>query len=365
MKRMSMALVISALFCGTVLVTACSQGGSSFSTLPAGQAFQQAPSGSVNSNIDILWVIDNSSSMTPLQTNLVSNFQSFITQFQTKGFDFHMAVTTTDAYLAGAFWDNNPSRSVFRDGLSPNFTGVFDILSTTPNLSSVFVTNASQGANGSGDERAFASIQAALGNSSNTGFLRSDSFFAIIILSDEDDFSDPTRPEDSWEYQGGIPDHDYADPNLMTVDSMVSYLDGITSSTGSTRRYSVSSIAVLDSNCLAIHQPQSTSSIIGQRYIDIGNATSGILGSICDASYANSLLAIQQQIIELGTQFYLSRIPIVSTIVVIVNNQTVPQDPNNGWTYNSAANSIVFHGTAVPAGGSSIQVDFDPESGTF
>jgi hypothetical protein len=365
MKGFISSWVIGVIAATAGVLTACSQGGSSFSTLPAGQAFQQAPESSVNSKIDILWVIDNSSSMTPLQTNLVGNFLSFISQFQTKGFDFHIAVTTTDAYLSGAFWDDDPSRSIFRDGLSPNFTNVFDIMSSTLNLSSVFVTNASQGDTGSGDERAFASIQAALSNSSNAGFLRPNSFFAVIILSDEDDFSDPTRPEYSWEYQGGIADHDYSDPNLPPVSDMVSYLDNLTLSTGPTRRYSVSSIAVLDSNCLAIHQPQSASSVIGQRYMDLANSTNGVLGSICDASYANSLLAIQQQIIQLGTQFYLSRLPVVSTIVVEVNGQIVPMDPNNGWEYNSAANSIVFYGSAVPSAGSSIQVDFDPQSGTF
>ena len=34
----------------------------------------------------------------------------------------------------------------------------------------------------------------------------------------------------------------------------------------------------------------------------------------------------------------------------------------NGWEYVSESNSIVFNGSAVPAQGASILVDFDPVS---
>ncbi len=354
------------MFVGLVapLLVACGDNSSSYSILPSGQIFKQASS-SVNNKIDLLWVIDNSSSMTPLQQNMTTNFNSFIDQFVTKGFDFHMAVTTTDAYLANAAFQNNASLSVFRDGVTGNETGTFDILSSTPNLINVFVTNASQGANGDGDERAFSSFQEALNNPTNAGFLRADSFFGIIILSDEDDFSNPDRPQDSWIYPGGQPDHDYTNPNLVPVSNYMSYLDTLTNTTGATRRYSVSSIAVLDDNCYNSHKPESPSTVIGQRYMDIASQTQGVTGSICDTSYANSLQAIQENLIELSTQFYLSRTPVVSTITVVVNGVSVPNNATNGWTYNSAANSIVFHGSAVPAAGASISINFQPANLNF
>jgi hypothetical protein len=137
-------------------------------------------------------------------------------------------------------------------------------------------------------------------------------------------------------------------------------LDTLTNTTGALRRYSANAIAVLDSTCQQSHAHQSPSTIIGQRYIDLVNQTSGVLGSVCDTSYANALSAITEHILELGTQFYLNVIPVPSTIVVIVNGVVVPNDPTNGWTYISAANSIMFHGSAIPAQGSSIEVDFDP-----
>jgi len=338
------------------LIVGCGSSGSSYSMLSTGQSFKQAK---VNSKIDMLWMVDNSGSMSPLQTNLTNNFNAFISQFVTKGYDFHLAVTSSEAYLSGAFWDNNPAYSKFSDGVSTH-TGVFDIIPGTSNLINTFVTNATLGASGSGDERAFSSIRSALNDSQNAGFVRSDSFLAMIILSDEDDFSDPTRPEYSWTMRGGVPDHDYNNPNLETVDSFVSYFDGVTGTTGATRRYSVSAITVDTPTCLSTYQPNSPTAIVGQRYMTIANETGGVIGSVCDSSYAPALTAIQSRILELGTQFYLNAPPVVSSIVVTVNDVVVPQDPNNGWSYNSDANSIMFHGTAIPPADANINVAFDP-----
>lgn len=349
-------------------LAACGDKGSSFSIPGTSQSFRQQSSSAVNNKIDLLWVVDNSASMDPLQQNMTTNFNSFISQFTTKGFDFHLAVTTTDTYLADAAFNNNPSLAQFRDGVGGTHTGIFDILSTTPNLINVFVTNATQGANGSGDERAFSSMRSALNSNLNTGFLRTDSYFAVIILSDEDDFSSATRKEYSWLYaanQGGVPDHDYNYSGLDTTDSYVSYLDTLTGTTGDLRRYSVSAITVLDQNCLTQHQPQSPSAIIGQRYIDIAGQTKGVTGSVCDASYANSLNNIQQNILELGTQFYLKQIPIESTITVAVDGASVAMSSTDGWTYVSAANSIMFHGAAVPSASALISINFQPSGLNF
>jgi hypothetical protein len=354
------ALIVAA----TGSLVGCGTGSASYSLLPGGQDFKQNAS-TVNTKIDLLWVIDNSSSMTPLQNNLTSNFNSFMNTFMSNGYDFHLAVTTTDAYKSGAAFMNNPTYSLFRDGATlaggapGHTTGIFDILPSTPNLLNVFMSNASQGINGSGDERAFSSFKATLNNAGNAGFLRANSFLAVIILSDEDDFSDPNRAEGSWQL-GGVADHSYTNPGLESVDSYVSYLDTLTGTSALNRRYNVSAITVEDSSCLAAHAPAAPSTIIGQRYMDIVGKTNGVAGSICDASYATALNSIQQRIIELTTQFYLDRLPNVSTLVVTVNNVVEAQNASNGWTYSSASNSIVFHGTGVPAAGASIHVDYTP-----
>src|SRR6185312_4137861 len=212
-------------------LVSCDKGGGSFSLLPAGNTFTQAASSVTNNKIDILFVVDNSYSMQPLQTNMVNNFNSFISNFITKGYDFQIGVTTSDAYLALSQFNNTPSYAYLRDGTGSTHTGYPIITPSTPNIVNTFVTNANQGDQGSGDERVFSSFKAALQSSHNSGFHRPGAYLAIIILSDEDDFSDPTRPEDSWVYRGGIPDHDYADPGLETVASYETFLDQFTGST--------------------------------------------------------------------------------------------------------------------------------------
>jgi hypothetical protein len=378
---MSMVLPIAAL-----LLTACGSNKSSFSLLPAGQAFKQSNS-STSNKVDLLWVIDNSRSMSPSQNNILNNISAFTTNFQSKNLNYKLAVTTTEAYLAGPNFANNASYSKFRDGstlynVNPDgsygsvsynqHTGIFVIIPTVLNLIQTFSTNAYQGDQGSGDERAFKSIQRALEDSQNAGFHRSDAYLAVIILSDEDDFSGDNRVEGSWigqlpgetnaQYAARyVPDHSYSAPTLDTVDSYVSYLDTVTASTPANRHYNVSSIAVLDNACLTSHKAAgSPDSVIGQRYIDLATKTNGSLGSLCDTNFSATLTNIQEKILELSSQFFLSRTPRVETISVVVNNATISNDAANGWTYNSTTNSIVFHGASIPVEGANIAINFDP-----
>lgn len=297
--------------------------------------------------------------MSPLQENLVLNFGAFIARFQTLGFDYKMAVTTTDAYLSGPRFRNDPKLAQVRDGAGLIHTGFRYITPAIPNIVGNFVLSASQGSDGSGDERAFSSFLDTLSSPLNADFHRPGAFLAVIILSDEDDFSDSSRPEASW-MNGGTADHDYSNVSLLRVSDVVSQLDTFTHSAPTNRQYNVSAIAVTDEACRSQHVKDSGSTIIGQRYIELANATSGIVGSICDQSYATSLKYIQQHLVELASQFQLGRVPNESSIKVTVNGIPVAKDPANGWTYNSTANTIVFHGTAVPSPSASISITFDP-----
>ncbi len=328
-------------------LSGCAQEAPTFSILPELDVFYQSP-GKLNNKIDILWVIDNSGSMQDEQVNLANNFSSFITGFANKGYDYKIAVTTTEAWRAPFI--NQPNLAKFRDGTDQtSHSGVFVITPSTPNLINTFVTNINQGTNGSGNERAFQSFKTALNSTLNADFVRPDGFLSIIIVSDEDDFSTDTSSDIN---------HNYNSPALHPVSNYVSYLDTLTQSTGASRHYSVSSISIKDAACL--QATQGTGGIMGTRYIALAAQTDGVVGDICAPSYAPVLDQIQNKIAELSTQFYLSRVPIVSTLAVRVNGTLVVNDTTNGWTFNGAANSIVFHGTAIPQQGDAITVDYDP-----
>lgn len=80
-------------------VNGCGGSGVSISVLPSTDEFTQNTNADVK--IDILFVIDDSGSMSQEQQALFDNFKSFIELFYDKGFDFRVAVAKTSAYGHG------------------------------------------------------------------------------------------------------------------------------------------------------------------------------------------------------------------------------------------------------------------------
>lgn len=346
MKNLKLTL---AVLLGLGLFAACGEKQSSFSILQDSNIFYQN-GGNLNSKIDILWVIDNSGSMDTSQQNVANNFNSFINGFVTKNLDFKLAVIDTGAWQTQ--FTGNKSQSRFRDGVGNNHSGVFVITPSTPNIIQTFMTNVLLGTNGTGDERMHSSFIQGLTNSLNAGFMRPDSHLAIINLTDEDDFSHDT----------GTATRNYNDPSLIPISNYVSWLDNFTGTSGATRRYSVSTVSIQDQACVTqLNQGSSTGRIVSQRVNALVDATNGVKISLC-GNFATGLGAIANNIIELSTQFFMDREPIPESIEVYVNDVLVPQDIANGWTYNPAAFSVVFHGSAIPTQGSKIYVKFDPKT---
>lgn len=345
-KQIATTAVTAALLAG------CEKSADSFSLLSDAASFTQNAS-YVQRPIDILWVIDNSGSMANSQQNLATNFQSFINRFAGLGYDFHMGVTSTDAYLAYHY--NQNSRSKLKDGSGTTHSGVFIMDKNTPNLSQVFVTNVKLGTSGSGDERAFSSLEHTLGNPLNAGFRRPGAFLSIIIVSDEEDFS-------HYDWQNGINSYTFTESysNLFPISRFTDFLDTLTNSTpGGVRNYSVSTISINDSACLA--QLSDNSQKINQRYRQIATATQGSIGSLC-GNFGNTLQMISDKVIELSTVFKLDREPYPESIVITVNGETVPASATNGWTYDPATWSISFHGPAVPPAAADVKIYFDPKT---
>jgi hypothetical protein len=351
-------------FAGLALsIAACSKGGGTFSLLSDSvEAKQDATY--VARKIDILWVIDNSGSMATSQANLASNFQSFISRFNQYSYDFHMAVSTTDGWEK--YFSSSSVKARFRDGVSSH-SGVFVMDKNTTNLNSVFTTNISEGTGGNGDERAFQSFQQTLNDAFNisSGFRRSDAFLAIIIVSDEDDQSSTS----SGFYEGTIPASQlaanpsliYNNPNLISVQSYANFLATYTGGVASTD-FSVSNISVQDDACrVQLDSDGDSSRKVNQRYNALTDLTGGVKSSLC-SDFGTTLQLISDKIIQLSAVFKLTRVPVVSSIVVTVDGVAVAQDATNGWTYDSTANAIDFHGTAIPGANSTVKINFDPQS---
>ncbi|MDX2091601.1 MAG: hypothetical protein SFX73_27320 [Kofleriaceae bacterium] len=170
----------------------------------------------VNRNVDILFVIDDSPSMADKQNNLAANFPNFINVLNTiqGGLpDVHIGVVSTDmgtdstqdppasaigSLGQGGCSGTGDSGNLQINGAPVQGTFISDIKQTdgsrtrnyTGNLADVFSTMARLGAGGCGFEQPLEAMKRALvGNTANAGFLRPEAYLAIIFIADEDDCS--------------------------------------------------------------------------------------------------------------------------------------------------------------------------------
>ncbi len=309
--------------------------------------------------IDILWVVDNSGSMATSQSQVATNVASFINKFKQTNFDFQIAVTTTAAYQSMSMFTGNQSLSRFRDGTDATaHTGVFVIKPDTPNLESVFQTNILQGINGSPDERGFQSLQQTLLNTQNAAepFPRPGSYLAVIFLTDEEDFSWSGTANIQLDGMGGpTPSND---PRVESIQVTLDLLDQVTNSTADRKNYMVSTIAIFDQACLNQLSTAFSGRRIAERYAQLTDATGGVKASLCD-DFSGILTGITDTILIQTTKFYLTRIPIESSIQVIVNGVVVP---SSDWNYNADENSISFNANSIPDQDADIRVKFQPKS---
>lgn len=331
-----------------LLAVGCGTKKATFSLLAEEDVYAQAQTYEPR-KIDVLWMIDNSGSMETSQKQLADNFQSFINRFQSLKFDFHLGVGATDAWKSLLVTGATHAR--LRDG-NADHSGVFILDRDTLDLTNVFMTNVKLGVRGTGDERAFQSIKATLMDPFNKEFRRNDAYLAVIIVSDEDDFS-----HDTYAFNHS----NYDDPALHKISDYVDFLDQYTGKDANSnlRNYSVSAITIQNQECVSQLGTDGFERYVGKRYLELVEATGGVKGNLC-SNFGETLELISDSILTNSSVFPLSRAPVIETIRVHVNGVEVPNDEIAGWTYRAEDNSIVFHGDSVPEGGSSIDIDFDP-----
>jgi len=278
------------------------------------------------SSVDVLWVIDNSGSMSDALNTISDNFSSFIYQFTSLDLDYQMGVVTTDMI--------NVDDQGKLQGDIPYIT------SSTPNAETVFLAMVNQGATGSADERGFDAVQAALSepllSGHNAGFLRGDDVaFATIVVSDENDASSTNSTSFSSWYLGLK-----SDPALLTFSAFCGdpgsgCFEWVDWSTGA------------------------ISATSGKKYTDVTATVGGTWQSICSNDFDEALNHLSLNALGMDYQFELTETPSsIAEMVVQVNSLDVEYNSINGWTYDAEANTIVFHDEAIPGPDSTIYVQY-------
>jgi hypothetical protein len=169
-------------------------------------------------DVDILFMIDNSSSTSLIQANLTANFPTFMTALRNQpgGLpNLHVAIINSDmgagdGSIAGCnstggnqgIFQYTPRGACTTSPLMPNNTFITDVSGQknyTGTLEDAFTCLAKQGETGCGFEQPLASIARALGAdgrgtapAENQTFLRPNALLFIVIVTNEDDCSVPS-----------------------------------------------------------------------------------------------------------------------------------------------------------------------------
>ena len=212
----------------------------------------------------------------------------------------------------------------------------------TPNPRAVFQSNTTFPSSRSRWEQGLRMTQLALtppnidAGGANAGFLRANAALAIIVLTNEDDSSFGTTDHYARAFKAL---KGKGNENLISFSVIGGTIPNGCVSPGETGLYGSTADPAV-------------------RYAEVSTKTSGIIGSICDASFEQTLIRIAQALNTLKRVFPLTLQPIINSITVTVDGAAIAQDPVNGWQYRTDTNSVVFLGNYVPPPGSTVRLQY-------
>ena len=266
-----------------------------------------------DATVDILFVVDNSGSMSANQSNLKNNFDDFMAVFVSAGVDYQVAIITTD---------------------QSEFIG--DII--TPLTSDPVTEFGNQidlvGYGGSAIEKGLwyayeSTTTGDASSSSSAGFLRESARLVLVYISDEPDASTSSA------YGGGS-------STMTPSDYSASLLSLKTSS------------SLVVAHAVAGDYPSGCSgnghATFGDGYYDVVNDLGGTFMSICaeDWSVTMDTLARESMAQHL---FNLTDNPIEDTISATVDGYV-----STDWSYDSSLNAVIF--SVAPSDGSVIEIEY-------
>ena len=264
-----------------------------------------------NPKVDILFVIDNSGSMTEAQENLSRNAFMFADAISKVSIlNYHIGVVTTDMENCSLHCGRLVGLPRVLDRATPNFV---EILSNRMEV----------GISGSGTEALFGPVQAALGpgleNSFNNGFYRQDAFLAVIFITDAMDQSRISGEELM----------NFLKIKKVEAKRILSY--------GVIRKLKEEDICFRGVEPLDNQIEDFLSKVVN------ADANQNNVLSLCDANFGTKLAGFAADIVKRATgAVKLTRVPNAKTIKVTYGDQVIPNDPKKGWVFQPSTNSILL-----------------------
>jgi hypothetical protein len=291
--------------------------------------------------VDVLFVIDDSHSMTEEQAAVAAGFASFTAELETNAMDFHLAAISTSFDYA------NSARGTF--------LGEPKVLTKdTPSYAALFQDRVQVGTSGQDKEKGLEAAAYALSpvmtSGVNSGFLRPEAFLLIIWVSDENDCSDEGA-------LGALPATECYNQTelLVPVEQYVADFWNLKDDRSFVQVGAIVGPPEGDGSC-----PDAT---VGRRYLQLVEAMGGTAGNICAADYSDILGDLGLEATGVLSSFQLSDSAKPDSITVFVEpdgqeEYEVLEDPANGWTYDATTNFITFNGTSVPPRGSKVSASY-------
>lgn len=278
--------------------------------------------------VDVLWVIDNSGSLSNERGRLATQFNRFLSVLVSANVDFHVGVTSTDL--------NSPSADQGRLRGTPRWIDPQTSDPASVFARAVFFPVQVEIRLEEGLAAMAAALTPPLVNGFNAGFLRENAGLAVILVSDEDDGS------------------------VGRADQYIRFLKSLK---GPGREVNVSLSAVVGdqpSGCVSPGDERifGAAAKAGDRYIEVATETGGLIESICSANFAPFVETLANTLAGLRRFFPLSAPP-NAQIIVTVDGRRIPEDAATGWTYDEARRGVVFEGSYVPEPGAEVRIEYD------
>lgn len=273
--------------------------------------------------LDILWVIDNSGSMSSHQQNVIANMDRFITSLTAKSsLDWRSGLISTSV-------DDEPFGG-FKSG---------DMLEySDPGVAAKFkAAVAKLGTNGDATEKTFEPVMKALTNYPR--FLRPSAALALIVISD--------APEQS----------------KIDVGAFVQFLQRAKGNLSSIYFYGFLNPSDW---CTSTDEAFTWA---GNPFEILNKQLKGQIYKLCDPNFSNNLSDLGKNLGQELSSFriYLKDIPRIGTIRVTYNGQPLmggPKDKGGFWTYRIDINAIEFSDLSfAPGVNESVKVNFDVDNG--
>lgn len=283
-----------------------------------------------NASVDVLWVVDNSCSMSEEQDGIAANAPVFMNYFIDSDMDWHVGVVSTDMY------DSGQSARLQSAG------GYAYIDAQTPNPVAKFGSMMTLGTSGSSTEQgrraAYHAIET-LGDTQNTGFYRDDASLAVVVISDEEDQSN----------------------NNPSLNEFISWISNLKPDLD---LVSFSSIVCMTENKINGQYCGGGMMTLGSEYLAVTNAVGGVKWEIRDTRWDTVLSELGIQALGLKREFFLADIPVPESIEVTVlepaelGGDVFHFELGTDFEYSATRNSIRF--TAyVPPQLSEVVIDYD------